>query len=73
MQPESRVTTVVISSDTRDRLYRLKGAGRKNTYEAIIVRALDALEEKMNESPASCSCKSTEPGNHHCNCEKVIV
>jgi hypothetical protein len=52
----------------------MKGAGRKNTYEAIIIRALDALEEKMNESPASCSCHGAEPGNNHtCNCEKVIV
>ncbi len=62
-----RQITVTIDQEIVDEIDNRRG---------LVPRAAainELLKEKIAESPASCSCKSTEPGNHHCNCEKVIV
>ena len=59
--------------DLDERIERIAKQELKYKRKFMIALLEKAVDEIENNSPASCSCKSTEPGNHRCNCEKVIV
>lgn len=53
---------ISVTSATRERLWKIKGPGRQVTYDSLINMALDAYEEKLNESRSQAA--TDETGNH---------